>query len=73
MEKEIELIRMSSTEIIEKVATYKDEQVIIHNQVNKIDAIEQNTIKADFLPSYFMPERKSIFISQQQLLRHRSE
>ena len=39
---------MSSTEIIEKVATYKDEQVIIHNQVNKIDAIEQNTIKADF-------------------------
>ncbi len=48
MEKEIELIRMSSTEIIEKVATYKDEQVIIHNQVNKIDAIEQNTIKADF-------------------------
>ena len=26
MEKEIELIRMSSTEIMEKVAAYKDEQ-----------------------------------------------
>lgn len=35
MEKEIELIRMSSTEIMEKVAAYKDEQIIILNQVNK--------------------------------------
>lgn len=73
MEKEIELIRMSSTEIIEKVATYKDEQVIIHNQVNKIDAIEQNTIKADFFLVILCLKGKSIFISQQQLLRHRSE
>lgn len=31
MEKEIELIRMSSTEIMEKVAAYKDEQIIILN------------------------------------------
>lgn len=36
MEKEIELIRMSSTEIMEKVAAYKDEQIIILNQVNKL-------------------------------------
>lgn len=36
MEKEIELIRMSSTEIMEKVAAYKDEQIIILNQVNKV-------------------------------------
>lgn len=41
MEKEIELIRMSSTEIMEKVAAYKDEQIIILNQVNKVSETEQ--------------------------------
>ena len=41
MEKEIELIRMSSTEIMEKVAAYKDEQIIILNQVNKVSEAEQ--------------------------------
>lgn len=31
MEKEIELIRMSSIEIMEKVAAYKDEEIIRMN------------------------------------------
>lgn len=49
MEKEIELIRMSSTEIMEKVAAYKDEQIIILNQVNKVNETEQySSIRADF-------------------------
>lgn len=49
MEKEIELIRMSSTEIMEKVAAYKDEQIIILNQVNKVSEAEQySPIRADF-------------------------
>lgn len=49
MEKEIELIRMSSTEIMEKVAAYKDEQIIILNQINKVDEIERDSsIRADF-------------------------
>lgn len=49
MEKEIELIRMSSTEIMEKVAAYKDEQIIILNQVNKVSETEQySPIRADF-------------------------
>lgn len=54
---------MSSTEIIEKVATYKDEQVIIHNQVNKIDAIEQNTIKADFFLVILCLKGKHLYLS----------
>lgn len=33
MEKEIELIRMSSTEIMEKVAAYKDEQKMKPNNI----------------------------------------
>lgn len=69
MEKEIELIRMSSTEIMEKVAAYKDEQIIILNQVNKVSETEQySPIRADFFSGYLMPERKSVFISQQQFL-----
>lgn len=51
MEKEIELIRMSNTEIMEKVAAYKDEQIIILNQVSKVDEIERASsvsVKADF-------------------------
>lgn len=49
MEKEIELIRMTSTEIMEKVAAYKDEQIVILNQVNKVSETEQYfPIRADF-------------------------
>lgn len=40
MEKEIELIRMSSIEIMEKVAAYKDEEIIRMNQVNAQDEIK---------------------------------
>ena len=32
---------MSSTEIMEKVAAYKDEQIIILNQVNKVSETER--------------------------------
>lgn len=40
---------MSSTEIMEKVAAYKDEQIIILNQVNKVSETEQySPIRADF-------------------------
>lgn len=35
MEKEIELIRMSSIEIMEKVAAYKDEEIIRMNQTSE--------------------------------------
>lgn len=49
MEKEIELIKMSSTEIMEKVAAYKDEKIIILNKINELDNIKHTSIiKTDF-------------------------
>ena len=69
MEKEIELIRMSSTEIMEKVAAYKDEQIIILNQVNKVSETEQySPIRADFFLAILCLRGKSVLISQQQFL-----
>lgn len=49
MEKEIELVKMSSSEIIEKVAVYKDEEIIVLNQQNELNNITHNSIiKTDF-------------------------
>lgn len=42
MEKEIELVKMSSSEIIEKVAVYKDEEIIVLNQQNELNNITHN-------------------------------
>ena len=48
MEKEIELIRMSSTEIMEEVVAYKDEQIILLNLTNKLDDFTHTCVRTDF-------------------------
>lgn len=70
MEKEIELIRMSSTEIMEKVAAYKDEQIIILNQVNKVSEAEQySPIRADFFWLSYACEEKRLYLSTTILMK----
>ena len=70
MEKEIELIRMSSTEIMEKVAAYKDEQIIILNQVNKVSETEQySPIRADFFLAIYACEEKRLYLSTTILMK----
>lgn len=65
MEKEIELIRMSSTEIMEKVAAYKDEKVIILNQEGELNDIKRTSmIKTDFyLAILCLKGKASLFIN----------